>query len=313
MGAYITRRLITTLLVALGISLAVFMIVRLIPGDPARIMLGIQADESRIQALRRQLGLDKPLIVQYARWIAQAFHGNLGFSVITGQPVSQAILQRLPVTFSLASGALLVALIIAIPAGIISAIKRNSWFSYLATFLSQVGVAIPDFWLGIMLILIFALWTRLLPPFGYTSPGESLIMWFKRLILPSVSVGVISGSILTRFVRSSMLEVLGEEYVRVARAKGTRERSVILRHALKNAMITIITVTGLQLAYLLSGVVVIEVVFALPGLGRLAFDAVTRRDYPMLQGAVLVVALSFALVNLLVDILYAYIDPRIKY
>ncbi len=313
MSAYIARRLGTTVLVAVGISIAVFMIIRLIPGDPARVMLGIHADASRIATLRTRLGLDQPIPVQYGMWIGGALRGDLGQSVLTGQPVSEAILQRIPVSFSLAGGALLVALLIALPAGIFAAVRRQSWGASSITVLSQIGVAIPDFWLGIMLILVFGEWLRLLPPSGYVSPGDSLLQWLRHLALPTLSIGLISGAILTRFVRSSMLEVLGEEYVKVARSKGVREVRVITRHTLRNALIPILTVTGMQLAYLLSGVVVIEVVFALPGLGRLAFDAVARRDYPMLQGAVLIIAISFALINLAVDILYAYIDPRIKY
>lgn len=313
MGAYLIRRFLTVLLVIFGISVVVFMIVHLIPGDPARIILGVQADKAKVEQLQRQLGLDKPIFVQYVVWFRQAISGDLGKSVLTGQSVLDAIIKRLPVTLSLAFAALLIALVIALPAGVLSAAKPNSWFSYLATFLSQIGVAIPAFWLGIILILVFSLWNRWLPTFGYVSPREDIIEWARHLVLPAMSVGLISGAIITRFVRSSMLEVLGEDYVSVARAKGLHEWTVIIFHAFRNALIPIVTIVGLQLAYLLSGVVVVEAVFALPGLGRLAFDAVSRRDYPMLQGAVLTVALFFALVNLLVDVLYAYIDPRVKY
>jgi len=313
MQAYVVKRLATMVLVVLGISFAVFLVAHLIPGDPARILLGIHADRQQIDEIRRQLGLDRPLLVQYGYWISRALHGDLGRSVLTGEQVTSALAARLPVTCSLALGALLIALVIALPAGIVAAIRPNSWYGALITVASQIGVAIPDFWLGIMLILACSLTLGWLPSFGYVSIRESVGEWVRHLILPAMSIGWISGSIVTRFVRSAVLEVLGEDYVCVARAKGLRERVVILRHTVRNALITIVTVVGLQLASLLSGVVVIEVVFALPGLGRLAYDAVTRRDYPMLQGAVLTVALAFAVINLLVDLLYVYIDPRVKY
>jgi peptide/nickel transport system permease protein len=313
MTAYIVRRLFTTLIIAIGISIIAFLIIRLIPGDPARIMLGVQADEQRIKALRHKLGLDEPLVIQYGKWVSRAVRGNLGESIITGKSVSGSIAQRIPVTYSLAFMALFIALLIAIPAGIIAAVKRNSLISSVVTFFSQVGVGIPNFWLGIMLVLVFAQWFRLLPVSGYEPLGKGIIPWFNHLILPAVSVGLISGAVITRFVRSSMLEVMDEDYIRVARAKGLKEQIVIFRHALKNSLIPILTVVGLQLAYLLSGTLVIEVVFALPGLGRLAFNAVTHRDYPVLQGAVLTVAISFTMINLIVDILYSYVDPRIRY
>jgi len=313
MTTYIVRRLFTTLVIAIGISIIAFLIIRLIPGDPARIMLGVQADEQRIKALRHKLGLDEPMVIQYGKWVSKAVRGNLGESIITGKSVSGSIAQRIPVTYSLAFMALFIALLIAIPAGIIAAVKRNSFISSVVTFFSQVGVGIPNFWLGIMLVLVFAQWFRLLPVSGYEPLGKGIIPWFNHLILPAVSVGLISGAVITRFVRSSMLEVMDEDYIRVARAKGLKEQIVIFRHALKNSLIPILTVVGLQLAYLLSGTLVIEVVFALPGLGRLAFNAVTHRDYPVLQGAVLTVAISFTMINLIVDILYSYVDPRIRY
>ncbi|MFP3953629.1 MAG: ABC transporter permease [Candidatus Bipolaricaulota bacterium] len=313
MTAYITRRVFTTLLIAVGISILVFLIVRTLPGDPARIMLGIQADETRIETLREELGLDKPIFIQYGIWLNNVVHGDLGSSVITGQSVSGSILNRLPVTFSLALSALFVALLIAIPAGTITAVKRDSYLASIITVLSQIGVGIPNFWLGILFILVFAQWTQLFPSFGYEPLSNGFVPWARHLALPALSVGLISGAIITRFVRSAMLEALNQDFIKVARAKGLRESVVVFRHTFKNAIIPIVTVVGLQLAYLLSGVVVIEVVFALPGLGRLAFNSVTRRDYPMLQGAVLTIAISFTLINLLVDVLYAHLDPRIKY
>lgn len=313
MTRYLVRRLLTTILVALGVTFISFLIIQLVPGDPARIMLGLNATEEKVVQVRRALGLDQPLLVQYVTWLWNLLQGDMGESFITGQSVTEAVMERLPRTLTLAGAALLIALIIALPAGIISALRPRSSMDYAATLFSQVGVSIPDFWMGIMLILVFAATLRWLPPSGYVALSEDPIGWLEHLILPAITVGIVSGSVLTRFVRSAMLEALHQDYVRTARAKGLQERRVVLRHVLKNAMIPVVTVTGLQLAGLLGGIVVVEVIFAWPGLGRLALDAVQRRDYPMMQGAVLFVALSFALINLLVDILYAYLDPRIKY
>ncbi len=312
MGNFLLRRLFTTLLVMLGVSFVVFMIIHLVPGDPVRIMLGLQADQAKIEKIRRQMGFDRPLLVQYADWLWSALHGDLGQSFITGQSVAQAVAQRFPATLSLALAALVIALIIALPAGTISALNVGSPLDYAAMFFSQVGVSIPDFWLGILLMLIFALALGWLPPSGYTSPTENFGDWLQHLILPSMTVGLITASILTRFVRSAVLEVLHQNHVRTARAKGLAEQKVIIRHVLKNAAIPIVTIVGMQMASLLGGIIIVEVIFAWPGLGRLALDAVVRRDYPMVQGAVLIVALFFAVVNVIVDLLYAYLDPRVR-
>jgi peptide/nickel transport system permease protein len=313
MTRYIVRRLFTTLLVALGVSFITFMIIHLVPGDPVRVMLGIQADQEKIAQVREQMGFNRPLLIQYADWLWALLRGDLGESYITGQAVGEAVLERLPRTLTLAGAALVIALLIAIPAGIISAIKPRTSIDYVTMVFSQLGVSIPDFWMGIMLILVFSLYLRWLPPSGYVSLLEDPVEWLRHLILPAITVGIISASVLTRFVRSSMLESLHQDFVRTARSKGLKEQVVVARHVLKNAFIPVVTVIGLQMAGLLGGVVVIEVIFAWPGLGFLALDAVQRRDYPMVQGAVLFVALSFALINLAVDLLYAYLDPRIKY
>jgi peptide/nickel transport system permease protein len=313
MANFLLRRLLTTLLVLLGVSFVVFMIIHLVPGDPVRIMLGLQADQAKVEEIRRMMGFDRPLLVQYGDWLWSALNGDLGESFITGASVAQAVAERLPATLSLALAALIIALIIALPAGTISALRPGSLIDYLAMFFSQVGVSLPDFWLGILLILIFSLGLGWLPPSGYTPPFEDFAGWLSHLILPAMTVGLITASILTRFIRSAVLEVLHQNYVRTARAKGLPERRVINRHVLLNAAIPIVTIVGLQMASLLGGVIIVEVIFAWPGLGRLALDAVVRRDYPMVQGAVLLVALTFAVVNVLVDLLYAYLDPRIKY
>jgi peptide/nickel transport system permease protein len=311
--SYLIQRLFLTLIVLLGVTFIVFLIIHLVPGDPARVILGVQANEQNVAALRERLGLNRPFLVQYADWLWNAAHGDFGKSLITGQPVGPQLMQRLPATLQLAIAGLLIGMLIGFPAGIISAIRSGSTTDIVTSVLSQIGVTIPDFWLGIMLVILFSLTLGWLPPSGYTPPEQDFGDWLAHLILPAVTVGVISGAIQTRFIRSAMLEVMHENYVRSARAKGLGERTVIIRHALRNAMITIVTVIGLQITALLSAVVVVEVVFAWPGLGRLALDAVLDRDYPLLQGAVFIVAAILALVNLGIDLLYFFIDPRIEY
>jgi peptide/nickel transport system permease protein len=313
MGGYVARRLLQAIGVLIGVSVVVFAIIHLVPGDPVRLALGTRFDQGTYDALRERAGLNQPLLVQYFNWAGSALTGDLGVSFRSGRPVTGLILERLPATLSLAGGAIVVALAIAIPFGIISAIRQGSVLDYAATAFSQAGISIPDFWMGILFILFFALRLDVLPPSGYVSILESPWRWFTHLIMPAVTVGVVSGSIITRFVRSSMLEALGEDYTRTARSKGLRERLVVRRHVLRNALIPVITITGLQLAYLLSGLIVVEQVFAWPGLGLLALDAVQARDFPVLQGAVLLFAVFFLLVNLLVDLLYAFLDPRIRY
>lgn len=310
---YIAQRLLTALIVLLGVTFAVFLIIQLVPGDPARVILGVTANEQNVAALRERLGLNEPFLVQYGTWLSNALRGDLGRSLITGQEVTPQIMNRLPATLQLAALALIIGLAIAIPAGILSALKPGSKIDVFASVASQIGVAIPDFWLGIMLILLFSLTLGWLPARGYTPIEESFTGWLEHIILPALTLGIISGAIQTRFVRSAMLEVLNENYIRTANAKGLPERDVIRRHALPNAMITIVTIIGLQITALISAVVVVEVVFGWPGLGRLALDAVLDRDYPLLQGTVLVIAALLVLVNLGVDLLYFVLDPRIEY
>lgn len=310
---YIIQRLLLTLVVLLGVTFAVFLIIQLVPGDPARVILGVQANEQNVAALRERLGLNDPFFVQYGNWLWNAFHGDLGKSLITGQEVTPQLLQRLPPTLQLAAVALVVGMLIAFPAGIISALRPGSKTDIAASIFSQVGVAIPDFWMGIMLILLFSLNLKWFPARGYTPIKEDFVDWLHHIILPAATLGIISGSIQTRFIRSAMLEVMNENYIRTSRSKGLTEQTVISGHALPNAMITIVTIIGLQITALLSAVVVVEVVFGWPGLGRLALEAVLDRDYPLLQGTVLTMAGLLALVNLGVDLLYFVIDPRIEY
>lgn len=310
---YILQRLLTTIFVVFGITFVVFMIVQLVPGDPARVILGVAASKENVAALRERLGLNQPVWVQYGTWLGGLVRGNMGDSLITGQSVTEQILQRLPATLTLAGAGLLIGLLIALPAGIISALKPHSPIDIAASLFSQVGVSVPDFWLGILLVLFFSLTLGWLPSQGYTRLSESFVDWLLHLILPALTVGIISASIQTRFIRSAMLEVLHEDYIRTARAKGLTEAIVINQHALRNAMVNIVTIIGLQLTALLSAVVVVEVVFSWPGLGRLTLDAVLDRDYPLLQGTVFTIATLLALVNLGTDLVYSFIDPRIEY
>jgi peptide/nickel transport system permease protein len=310
---YVARRTAQALVVLLGVSVIVFALVHLVPGDPIRTALGTRFDPDTYQALRERAGFDQPLPVQYAQWLGSALTGDLGVSFRSGRPVTTTLLARLPATAGLALASLVVALLIALPLGIVSAVRAGSKRDYAASFVSQLGISIPDFWMGILLILLFSLTLGWLPPSGYVPFVESPLGWLERVIMPALTIGVVSGSILTRFVRSAVLESLSQDYTRTARSKGLAESTVVSRHVLRNALIPIVTVTGIQLASLLGGVIVVEVVFSWPGLGQLAIQAVNARDYSVLQGTVLLLAVIFLLVNLAVDLLYAWLDPRIRY
>ncbi|MGC5051482.1 ABC transporter permease [Micromonospora sp. DT48] len=311
MARFVIRRLLQSAVVLLGVTLVVFLLLQLVPGDPVRVALGTRFDPQTYEALRARAGLDQPLVVQYFDYLRRALTGDLGVSFRSGRPVTAIVLERLPATLSLAVTAVLFAVVIAFPLGIVSAIRSGSLVDHAARVFSQFGVSVPDFWMGIMAILLFSGVLGWLPPSGYVALTEDPGRWASHVALPAATVGLVTASILTRFVRSSMLEVLSEDYVRTAEAKGLRTRVVVLRHVLRNALIPVVTVVAVQLASLLGGVIVIEVLFAWPGIGRLTYDAVAARDYPVLQGAVLLVAALFLLVNLVVDILYARLDPRI--
>jgi peptide/nickel transport system permease protein len=298
--------------VLVGVSVLVFSLIHLIKGDPVRLALGTRFSQESYDALRERNGLDRPLLEQYVTWAGRALTGDLGVSFRSGDTVMSLIAERLPATLTLAFCAIALALLIAIPLGTISALRPRSLVDRLATVVSQIGISVPDFWLAIVLILVFAGTLGWLPTGGYVPLTEDPLGWLERLILPVIATGVVSGSVLTRFVRSSMLEALGSDHVRTAQAKGLPERQVFTWHVFRNALLPLVTVTGVQLAYLLSGVVVVEIVFAWPGLGQLALQAVRDRDYPVLQGAILLFALVFLLINLVVDLLYSRIDPRIR-
>ncbi len=313
MTGYVLRRFGQMALALLGVSVIVFALIHLVPGDPIRVALGTRFDPETYAAFSERSGLDRPIVVQYFTWLGSALTGDLGVSFRSGQPVTTLLLERLPATITLAFASLVVALVVSIPLGIISAIRSGSKLDYASTAASQVGVSVPDFWAGIMYILLFALALSWLPPSGYVSLLDSPVDWLRHLALPAVTIGLISGSILFRFVRSAVLEALHQDYTRTARAKGLSEWQVITRHVMPNAWIPIITVIGLQLGFLLSGVIVVEVIFAWPGLGRLALLSVQDRDFTVLQGAVLLIAGIFLVINLIVDVLYAYVDPRVRY
>jgi len=311
MTRYIARRLMLTIPVMLLVSVIVFTLINLIPGDPALLFAGNEAGRDVVEALRKQMGLDKPLVVRYLIWLGRLLHGDLGKSVRDGRPVLATLLLKLPVTIELAIVALTVAWTIAVPAGVLAAWKRRSAVDYAATTVALAGISIPNFWLGIMLIYLFAVNLRWLPPSGYIEPWIDPLRSLTLMIMPATVLGTALAALVMRLLRSSMLEVLGSEFIRTAQAKGLSDKVVIVKHALKNAMIPVATVMGLQLGGLLGGAVITEQIFAVPGIGRLAIESILTRDYPMIQGVVLCSATAIVFVNFSVDILYSVLDPRI--
>ncbi len=313
MGTIIVKRLIEMVPVLFLVSLIIFLIVHLTPGDPALLMLGEEATPDKLATLRHQLALDQPVPVQYGIWLSNVLRGDLGRSVRTQQPVVEAISQRLPPTVELAILAMLISLCIAFPAGVISAVRRNSASDFVSTTLALFGISMPNFFLAILLIFVFALKLRWLPPIGYTPITENWIANVKGMILPALTLGAATAALISRQLRSSLLEVLNQEYIRTARAKGLAERMIVLGHGLKNALIPVATVIGLQVGALLGGAIITESIFVLPGVGRLLVDSIFARDFPLVQGAVLFLALVYLFANLAVDMLYVFLDPRIRY
>jgi peptide/nickel transport system permease protein/oligopeptide transport system permease protein len=305
LGSYLTRRLLVAIPTLLGVTLVIFFIVRLIPGDPARVIAGLTASDEEVRRIRIELGLDKPMIVQYGRFLARLVRGDLGTSAVTRAPVSEELAARAQPTGLLATSSIIVAGVVGLAAGIVSATRQYSVADYVVMGVALFGVSIPVFWLGIMLMLVFSVYLRWLPAGGYGGPAH--------FVLPTIALAAFSIAIIARMTRSSLLETFNQDYVRTAHAKGVRRRTVILRHALKNALIPIITVMGLQFGALLGGAILTETTFAWPGMGRLLVNAIGSRDYPVVQGIVLTFALIFTAVNLAVDLLYAYVDPRIHY
>lgn len=312
MTAFLVRRLSHALVVLLGVLVVVFALVHLVPGDPVRIALGTRYTPEAYAALRSASGLDRPLAEQFFSYAASAIRGDLGVSFRNGDPVTLTLMDRLPATVSLAVVAIVIALLISVPAGIWAGLREGRVSDVIVRICSQFGVSIPDFWMGILLIGLFAATLGWLPTSGYaplrTDPGG----WLQHVILPGVTVGVVAAAIMTRYIRSAVLEVASMGYVRTAKSKGLPPRVVTFRHILRNALVGVLTITGIQLATILGGVIVVEVVFAWPGLGRLVYNAVAARDYPVIQGAVLLIAAIFLAINLLVDVLYAVVDPRIR-
>ncbi len=313
MTEYVVRRLALMVPVAFLVTVIVFTLLRLSPGDPVLVYAGEERDPESLDFLRHQLGLDQPLPVQYVAWLEHAVQGDLGRSIRTRQPVLEAITERLPKTVELGAAAFLISVTLALSVGTLAALKRNSPIDLLATGFTVAGVSLPNFYLGIILILVFGLLFRLLPPGGYADFVENPFDNLKRLILPAITLATASTAVNLRQVRSSLLDVLGQDYMRTARAKGLRERAIVVGHAMKNALIPVVTIFGLQIGALIEGAIITETIFFWPGIGKLAVDSITGRDYPVVQGIVLMSALSFMLSTLAVDLLYAWLDPRISY
>jgi peptide/nickel transport system permease protein len=322
MLVYILRRLVQIVPTVLGITFVVFLMMRSIPGDPVVALLGDAYTEEDAIKAREMYGLDKPVLLQYFIWLGKLLQGDWGTSILTGRPVLQDVLVRLPVTLELVALSMGVALLIALPAAIIGALRQNTWADYTATSVAMIGVSIPEFFLGVLLLLAFSFGLRVLPSSGWvylpgTCPsmvcGVSLWGNMQHVLMPALALGVGRAALLTRLLRASMLDVVRTEYVTTARAKGLGERKVVLKHALKNALIPTITVMGLQVGFLIGGAIVVETLFAMPGLGTFGIDAIIARDYQQVQGFALLTAIAFVVINLVVDLTYTFLDPRIRY
>lgn len=313
MGVYVIRRLIATIPVILVVALVVFSLIHFAPGDPAAIVIGAFGTTEQYARVRKEMGLDRPLPVQLGLWFKHAFQGDLGTSLFNKDPVLSLIRNRMLPTFSIAVLTEIFAVVLAVPLGVLAAWKANTWIDRVVMVFSTLGYSIPLFWLGFMFIYLFGVKLHWAPAAGYVHPGDSVPQFFIRLAMPIASTGLVVMALIARMTRATVLEVLHEDYVRTARAKGLAESGVLIRHALRNAILPIITVIGIGFALLLGGVVVTENVFAIPGLGRLLVDAIEHRDFPVIQGTLLIVSMIYVLVNLMVDISYAFLDPRIRY
>ena len=313
MGRLVLRRLVATVPVLLLVTAGVFALIHLTPGDPIDAMMAESVDATVKATLRRQLGLDQPIHVQYAVWMGRLLQGDLGRSIRNQEPVIENVRRRIRPSLQLAAFAMLISLVVAFPVGILSAARRNTPVDRVGTTFALFGICMPNFLIALLLIFLFGVTLRWLPISGYVDPFEEPLDGLRSLLLPAITLGLALAAVITRTLRSSMLEALAEDYVRTARAKGLSEGRVIRGHVLKNALIPVVTVLGLQLGTLIGGAVITEYVFALPGVGRLVVDAVFARDYPLVQGVILLIAVGFILSNLLVDLLYGWIDPRIRY
>ena len=311
--SYLLKRLLAAVPVLLIVSLLTFSFIHIIPGDPAMAMLGLNATPAQIEELHRQMGLDQPIMVQYFKWLAKMVTGDMGTSILSGRPIFNSILERLPHTMVLAFLAILISILIAIPSGIIAASRQNSLTDRTVMMFSLVGVSVPSFWVGIICIIFFSVKFNWFPASGYVSIFENFFQGLWYMILPSISLALVLAAVSARMMRSSMLETLRQDYIRTARAKGFSRWGSILKHGFKNALIPVVTVIGVDFGWLLGGTVVIETVFSIPGMGRLVVYAIMNRDYPMIQGVILYMAVIYMLMNLLVDILVLFLNPRIRY
>jgi peptide/nickel transport system permease protein len=312
MAAYIGRRLLALPPMLLIISIVVFGLSVIIPGDPARTIAGLNAPQSEVNRISVQLGLNRPLIVQYWNWLIHALHGNLGNSIAQNSPVVSELRQRFPVTLSMAAGGLVVIILIGVPLGLIAGTRPGSIRDRSTTLVTSTAISIPDFWLAMVLVVLFAVKLHLLPAIGYVGITASPIQWATHLYLPWIALGLAGGATLARQLRSSLIDVLDQDYIRTAEAKGLRRRKIILKHALKNASMVPLTLVGLQFAYLLGGTIILETIFAMPGLGLYFYDGLLAKDLPVIQGVTLVYALTFVSINLIVDVLYGFINPRVR-
>lgn len=314
MFRFILNRIALLIPVLFGVSIITFALIRFVPGDPVTALIGpdTRFTAEQLEQVRREYGLDQPVPVQYLKWMGKVLQGDLGESLRTRRPLVTELELRLPVTLELTLWAAVIGTVPALAVGVLAALKRNSWVDYSATVLTLLGTSVPNFLLAVLLVMLFAVKLGWLPPLGYVEFGKDPVQHIKNMILPSLSLGLPLAAILMRITRSSVLEVIGQEHVRTARAKGLTERTVIGRHVMRNASIPIITIAGIQIARLLGGTVIIEQIFGMPGVGRYIYEAIANRDYPVVQGVTLVIATLFVLVSLFVDVLYAVVDPRLR-
>ncbi|MCL5045475.1 MAG: ABC transporter permease [Actinobacteria bacterium] len=313
MGGYLVKRLAALIPVLLVVGIVVFTLVHLAPGDPAAIILGPDADPGDVARLHRQMGLDQPILRQFLNWSSRALVGDLGESVFLRKPVTGALAERLGPTLSLAVLAEAIAVLIAIPAGVVAAWRRGRWPDYIVMVFALLGISMPSFWLGLNAILLFAVQWHLLPVAGYTPITQGFVKWLRYLTLPALTLGMVHAGLIARMVRTAMMDVIQEDFVRTARAKGLSQFAILLKHVLRNALVPVVTVLGMSFGLLIGGSIVVETVFTIPGIGQLIINSVQRRDYPLIQGAVLLIALVYVTLNLLVDVLYGALDPRIRY
>jgi peptide/nickel transport system permease protein len=313
MTSIIVSRLLSALPILLIVSLITFAMIHLIPGDPAAAIAGLSATPEQIANIRHDLGLDQPLATQFVRWYANLLHGDLGRSLLLGQPVLEATLFRLPVTIGLSLYALVITLVIGLVTGVLAALRQNTWIDQAAMMFAMIGISLPNFYLGLLMIILFAVDLGWLPSGGYVSLWDNPLGWLAGMTMPAISLALLLAGLLARITRSTMLEVLRQDYIRTARAKGLPRRLVVVKHALSNALIPIVTVIGIIVSLLISGSVVTETLFSIPGVGQLLTQAVLNRDYPTVQGGLLIVTALLVLVNIGVDVIYAFLDPRVRY